>query len=290
MKMIKNPLEIYIKNLFFDINIIGGYLFNLEIRIDGYNKQIVANYEKYGHDTNWLFAGKSIIVCDLINLADNGYRKIYPSGLFQVRGKEYLEFAEKIKTRESLISIELAYENFERFLKKITSQYLSKNPQFIQNDKMEKYKETMNKKGDNYNNKNLEENMNGYLKSAYKGKNNKYLLKFIRNISKEFTLYEKNNTKTFNFACWFNVLSEVRHAVVHTNFIIEKQIFEKLIKEEKDTLNKSFPGKETSIGYELSIDIKNAEKTFELLLDYGYLIFKCLSSSANYKWEIFKDQ
>ncbi len=283
MKHCLNPLEEFIKEYFSRLNLINGYLFQVVNRMKSHVKRLTDFYSENGIDINSLFAGTSLVFSDLSEWPDDGWRKNYASGGFSVKGEDYLAFTEVLIQRESALSIALAYEALEVFLKRVCSKFILLNQEFINKEKyqkfLERYAECSTMELDYW----FE-----YLKLSYKGKNNKYLLKFIREASPRFEKLEIDNNRNLNLVDWMEVTSIVRHSIIHSNSVIKGEEVNKLTSGQKEVLKQYFPGESDKNGYAVKFDEKSANKQLVSLAEYGFLIFQCLSISGKYEWDIFE--
>jgi hypothetical protein len=278
-----NPLEQYIKEYYYNLNIIKGYLYQMKNRIESHKKRLTDFYDKNGIDINNLFTGTAIAFSDLSEWPEDGWRKNYISGAFSKRGEDYLVFTEKLIEREAALSIALGYETLETFLKRISSTFILHNEEFVNEQKYQKFKERYK-----YNSTSDLDYWNEYLKLSYKGKNNKYLLKFIREVSPQFEKLEKENNRILNLTEWFEVSSIVRHSIIHSNSTIKYQDFSGFTSTQMNILNEYFPGKVENDRFAISFNEKSANIQLVRLAEYGFLVFKCLSIAGNYKWDIFQ--
>ena len=279
-----NPLEELIEEYFTKLNIINGYFYQLEKRIESHRLKLTDFYSENAIDINRLFAGTSIAFSDLSEWPEDGWRKNYISGKFYVKGENYLTFAESLIQREAALSIALGYETLEAFLKIICSKFILLNQRVVNKQEYQKFK-------DRYNgNANSDiDYWNEYLRLSYKGKNNKYLLKFIREVSPQFEKLEKANNRLLSLSDWFEVSSVVRHSIIHSNSIIKEQQLCKLNNIQMNILNEYFPGTKDNGGYTIRLGSEHTKTQLVILAEYGFLIFKSLSMAGNYKWKIFRD-
>jgi hypothetical protein len=79
-------------------------------------------------------------------------------------------------------------------------------------------------------------------------------------------------TEGLNLRDWYKVISEVRHAVTHSDLLV------------KFLLQSIVAGKLNVEGYALAPSQKNAEKTIQLFAEYSFDIFKYFSIEGGHEW------
>ena len=282
---VENPLEELIGEYLFELNSINGYLYQVKNRIESHVKRLISFYEENGIKIDDLFTGTSLVIGDLSEFPPDGWRRNYITGKHSKKGNDYLSFSEDLIQREAILSIALGYERLETFLKKICSKFLLLNKEFINKDAYTSFIRRYN--GDKREDLQY---WHEYLKLSYKGKNNKYLLKFLREVNLDFKILETNNNRSLNLKEWFEVSSIVRHSIIHSNSLIDEKELTKLNVLQTNILKEYFPGEVHGHKYMIKLDYKSANTQLVRLAEYGFLVFKCLSITAKYKWEIFEYQ
>lgn len=262
------------------LNYYKGTLYYLESQLNKNRDRIKNNYSD--DHINKFFAGYRLAVSDLTESLDEGWRINYATpAAFSVSGKEYVEFVDKIIERESAWTVSQTYESYESFLKKILSVFLFHNKTFADPKKVSAF---INNKCPDFNIDNNVEKWTEYLNYSYRGKNNRKIFNLLRQINPELRDFEIQNNRSLNLIDWFEVYSEVRHAVTHSNFVVETNLSITY----KTILDLLFPGEQVKTGYQLKMSPKNVERNLEINVDYAFLIYKFLSISARYNYKVLR--
>jgi len=281
-----NPIQSPLDDLLLRLNMLNGLVFHLESylkNLRGLLKQAVA---KSNIDPSLIFAGTSLAIRDLTEWPENNWAVYYPSGKFFSQGEEeYLRRGDDSLCREVTWTISQAYEAFETFLKDIIATYV-----FIRKDQAD------TKKVENLDprlRKELLEPTNveywkEFIRKAYS--KNVDLLKFLRKIAPEIEEVEKQNNRNINLTEWYIVVTEVRHAATHSNMLIKSERMRSWSQKRHKLLNRFFPGSDTTGGYILNLNRKDAETNLVLFAEYAFGVFKCLSKLQHYEWNILRKQ
>ena len=101
--------------------------------------------------------------------------------------------------------------------------------------------------------------------------------KYIKTVTAEVHDLQVNNNRSINLEEWFEVASEVRHAITHNNFIIKGNKTKDWTSDRKKILTKYFYGSINEQGYHLALNSKNAQQNLIFFGEYAFGIFKCFS-------------
>ena len=209
--------------------------------------------------------------------------KYYSSGTFIAKGDDYFKLIKILLVREASWTISQAYEAFETFLKNTLILLLLENPELAEIKKIEKFK--LDKKRGN-----VEESdfsfWEEYLKYYYK--TNTLKLKFLRKICPGIYKSETKNNRAIDLNNWFAVVEEVRHSATHSNFIIKKNRMKNWTRAKNEMLKNNFHGRVPWYGYELNTTIGDAKFSLILFSEYSFQIYKFLSISKGYDWNILQ--
>jgi len=275
-----NPLYRPIKELLGTLNLLYGLIFILENRFANYRKQTIND----NVDLSKLFAGSSLAIRKLSEWPKDGYARYYPSGKFFVSGKNYLETLGQLIQRESAWTVAQGYERFESFLFGISAIFLVNNNGYAEKEKKKIIEKCKNKlKLSNFQLNNVQ-NWRLVLKKCY---SNKDILKSIRKWVPNFeNVVEKNNNRMINLIDWYRVVTEVRHATIHSNLIIKNKVLQKTLRsrERKALLKKYFTGEQSITGYKLTLCKEKAMLNLCIFAEYALEIFNNLSDKANYDY------
>ncbi len=116
----------------------------------------------------------------------------------------FLESIDRIRSKVALLLFSQIYELLESYLKDILVVFFERNPDFINKAKV--FKE-LNDEATN-----ASELVDRLSK---KGKNNRKILWSIRKLSKDYRQYETANIYNLPLHHWLDLISDVRHLVVH---------------------------------------------------------------------------
>ena len=283
MSQALNPLSTPIYDLFYHLNTLNGLLFTLENQLNKFEKLYRDSISKTSFDISRFFSGVSLVIRDLTEWPKDGWARYYPSGKFSSKGEEYFKIIRWLLARESAWTVSQAYEAFEKYLKDIISTLLLNNQDIAETKKVENFKSDQKSKDVSQSNIIF---WRRYLDYHYKKNTDK--LKFLRKICPDISKGETNNNRVIDLADWFIVVEEIRHSATHTNFILKKSRMKNWSKARREMLKKYFPGMLNEQGYRLNITRENAKFCLELFLEYSFQIFKFLSISRGYDWNILK--
>ncbi|VBB41798.1 hypothetical protein TRIP_B170100 [uncultured Desulfatiglans sp.] len=276
-----NPLNPPIYSLFYHLNTLNGLLFTLDNQLQIFEKQYRESISQSSIDISDIFAGCRLLIRDLTEWPGEGLVRYYPSGRFSSKGEEYFEVIKIILARESAWTIAQSLEAFERFLKDISVNMLLNQQSIAEPEKLHNFesdrKSNCLKKSDTI-------FWKAYFEYHYKTNRDK--LKFLRRICPDIGTAENNNNRVINLKDWFPVVEEVRHSATHSIFLIKKMRMKDWSKEKREILKKYFSGACTDEGYQLNISKENATFCLELFSEYSFQIYKYLSISNEYDWNI----
>ena len=278
-----NPFDEHLEKILAHLNFLNGLLHVLDNHLENLHNLYTQYFKQHELDENTLRTGYTLAIRDLTEWPADRWAVYYPSGNFILEGKEYINIIETFIHRESSWTISQAYEAFVTFLKDITACYLRIHK--INKDLVEA---------------NLR-NYNSYLRKHSKIISHTtfqywrvFLQRYYRNISSILELLrviapnikdaEQHNNRAIDLTTWFDVTSEVRHAVTHSNLIIKKDRMTNWEPGKKLLLTEYFHGAYTQKDYILHPEKKDAEECLTYFLEYAYTIYKELSTLNNYDW------
>jgi hypothetical protein len=113
-------------------------------------------------------------------------------------------------------------------------------------------------------------------------KNNRKYINSLRKLSNHYNQFESKNIWKINISIWFDLLSEVRHNIVHGRQIISPNL-EKFLKEHqrKKIFTSHFNKKTFNNENLIFLDWDKFHLNKGLLEDFGYYVFKSLSIDNN---------
>jgi len=215
-----NPFDEHLEKLLAHLNFLNGLLHVLDNHLENFHNLYNQYIEQHKLDENAFRTGYTLAIRDLTEWPANGWAVYYPSGNFILEGKEYINIKETFIHRESSWTISQAYETFETFLKDITACYLLIHK--IDNDLINVKIEIFNKYLKKQYKKISPDNFQYWRDFLQRNYNNSIkIFKLLRAISPNIKNAEKHNNRAIDLTKWFDVTSEVRHAVTHSNSIIK---------------------------------------------------------------------
>lgn len=223
--------------------------------------------------------GSILAISDLTGETDNGWEINFPLPTkgYWVTSKDYIEKNIDLIQVVSSTLFSQSYEALESYFKDILTQYFKNNCQIAF--------ETIGKINCVETKKHVD--WDKTVRKLKTGSNNAELLNIFRILSSEFSHAENINNKNLNLVKWYKVISICRHIITHSNSVISSDTFNLLDLEEKNILT-SFFDIESQYGGDrkLKLSSKQASELLELICEYGFLIFKCLSKTNNLDWKI----
>lgn len=278
-----NPLNTPLYDLFYHLNTLNGLLFTLDNQLSNFEKLYRESISKTSFDISIIFSGASLVIRDLTEWPNDGWARYYPSGKFSSKGEEYFGIIRVLLARESAWTVSQAYEAYETFLKDISATLLVENQQLAEAKKVEKFESDKNSN-------NLTRTDIAFWRTYvdYNYKTNTDKLKFLRKICPDISKGETQNNRVINLIDWFAVVEELRHSATHSNFIIKTGRMENWSKAKREILKKYFPGNNIAQGYQIDITTKDATFCLELFSEYSFQVYKVLSISRGYDWNILQ--
>lgn len=278
-----NPFNSPLYDLFYHLNTLNGLLFTLNNQLSNFEKLYRESISKTSFDIAIIFSGASLVIRDLTEWPKDGWAKYYPSGKFSSKGEEYFKLIRVLLARESAWTVSQAYEAYEKFLKDISATLVFENQKLADIKKVEKFE--LDKKSNNLSKTDIAF-WRKYIDYHYQTNTDK--LKFLRKICPDISKGETENNRVIDLTDWFVVVEELRHCATHSNFIIKTGRMNNWSKAEREILSEYFPGINIEQGYQLDITYNDAKFCLELFSEYSFQIYKFLSISRGYDWNILQ--
>jgi len=200
---------------------------------------------------------------------DGGNNLYWTGQHFSYKIKEDTLF---IESRECCFGIAQTYEIFESFLKRIVVELLENNYNYISLVTNDTNSNIISKES-------LIEIVNQFQK---KDKNNKKFLWLFRKISTFYKKHEKENICRYNMADWFDLVSEIRHAIIHNRQNLTDKVKISIKRNDNQAIFGRYFNEDLSIlsGF-LIIDILKTGEIIHLFNQFAHLIWKSLSLECN---------
>jgi hypothetical protein len=232
-------------------------------------------------------SGVSIPISDITGKTDKGWHLHYASGGFHVQDHEFLQTLDKIIRRNAAWTVSQTYERFEAFLYDISAHYLHVNQGDADKKEKEKFENNCKTGLPSPNSVNY---WKQFVRFCYRGKNNNKIFCLIRNLAPQLPIAEKKNNRGADLPLRYEFFSEVRHAVIHADFIVKDDRIARWSKEKQYRLLRLFPAnrENNKEGYRLAFTPKAAEEAIRYVAEYAFQTFKALSLSKGYEWNILE--
>jgi len=272
-----NPLEQPLRQLLRHLNVVYGILLHLEYQLECYAD---AMRDKFGGRTATatdVALYTQLIVDDLTH--PSGLFR-YSSGGFATEGEEYLEMSKRLISRNAAWAVVQGWERFDSFLLDTAATCLLLHPEKIERAVQEKFL-----KNNSASEFNTFDDLRFFVKQMYRGEK---LLSYLRRLAPFISSGEEDNYRKLDLACWYKTVAGVRHAVTHSNEVISLKTYEEVTSSGSEMLMRYFPGTLESIGYRLALPKSAAQRVLETFASYGFLVFKALSMTYDYEWDILK--
>ncbi len=173
------------------------------------------------------------------------------------------------------------WEAHESFLFNVLATYLQEHEADADAQKLTKYREKKKLRS-----LTKPEEWGDFVRSAYRGNDNKELLRCLRALAPHLREGETTNNLDIDLVAWYQALAKVRHAVTHSWFKILPGQLRDMSKTDKKVLAVFFPGLEIDEEYELRMGAEEASRVLTILAEHAFLVFKGLSLKAGYDWDV----
>jgi len=270
-------------DLFFDrANYLNGLLHHLDMQLRWFRDSIQADQQDL---VPQFAAGSSLVIRDLTEWPSHGWPVFYSSGAFGTSGQEFLDQVDVLTSREAAWATALGFEALETCVKGLLAAYLLTVPSAADPDVLNKEQKSLKKDGYHPGNP---EFWSMYVRRQYRSADT--ALAEIRRIAPQLEEAEQRNSYQRDLVSWFAVVSEVRHAVVHSNLTLATRRWASMPTDCQLLTEALFSGIHGPNGFELRPSVKQATQALRGLVEYGYAAFKALSIVGQTEWHIFPQQ
>lgn len=279
-----NYLTPSVIQLFKRVEYYKGYINHIEHDVKKYSQNLIEKLQTsnlFPEKTEIQIKGSRLVISDLTGETDQGWEINYPLPTegYKVSNIDYLEKNEQLIQVFSSTLFVQSYEALETYFKDILTLYFKKNIQLayetIGKINCVKEKDSIN--------------WEKTVRKIKQGTNNSELLNIFRTISPEFITSELKNNKGIDLSSWYKVISIARHSITHSNSIIKNDLYNQMNKVEHDILSNFFEVQKDDEGRRMIVlSAKQGSELLELICEYGFLIFKCMSIENDLDWKILK--
>lgn len=272
-----NYLKQSINNLLTRIEYYNGFIMHIDSDIRNYPEILIERLNKQNINPDFL-KGSRLIVSDLTGKEFN--RKEYsPTKGYVVTRENYKEINNRLIQFISSILVAQSYEALETFLKDIITQYFKNNNQIAF--------ETIGKANCIWNGNVVD--WENTVRKIRPSDNNSRLLNIVRMLSADFKNAEIDNNQNINLVNWFKAISIIRHAITHAESIIDIKNWNKLNDDEQEILKSYITLEDLNNSEKRMLINKNqAQELMTIMSNYAIQIFKWLSISRGFEWDLKK--
>lgn len=231
------------------------------------NNMMNATLKKYSNvPPEHLISASALIISDITGETDNGWELNFHTGVSKtVLAKEFNNEVSRLISIECCYVLAQSFEALEKLFKNFIYEKCKLDNLFFEVIKTEKF--------------------NPQDRSNYPGGDS--LLKLIRKATKEdFNKYSESNNYKLKFSVFWKTISELRHAITHSQNIIKN---EKIFKS-KDYTNiaRHFASFSpiTQNEVEIVLDYKKIDRLLKSIAEFAFQVFKILSKEKGFKWKM----
>ena len=263
-------------------NYLNGLLYHLEAQLELFRNSFRTNQQNV---IPYPGAFSSLLIRDLTERPSHGWQVPYQSGAFSTSGEAFLDLVDILLAREAAWATANGFEAFETCVKDLLVDYYLAVPSSVKADRLSKEEQNLKKKGLM---RGSREFWSTYVRRNFKSADK--ALDEIRRVARQLEEAEQHNSYRRDLIKWFTLVSEVRHAVVHSNLTIVKSRWDSLTSDPRFVPDVFFSGVLGTTGYELRPSVEQATNALTGLLEYGYAAFKALSIAGQTDWCVFPQQ
>lgn len=173
-------------------------------------------------------------------------------------------------SQQSCFAVSQAYEVFETYIIEILTEYLFKNQNNLLTVKFVNEKIIL-----------LRPTIRDMVKKNQKT-NNRGLLSIMRKLSPNFKEFEAKNIHEVNISNWFDLLSMIRHVLVHNRQIVSHRFLKYLQNSNANVMfDRHFKRKNVGGNVCVFLEKNNASDIIDWLSTFAHFIFKSLCIEAN---------
>ncbi len=178
-------------------------------------------------------------------------------------------------SQQCCFAVSQAYEVFESFLIELLTEFLFYNQQKLKEVKLAAGGIIL-----------IRETIRNMVKQNQKT-NNKGLLSMIRKLSPYFTNHEAHNIHNVNITQWFDLLSMIRHTLVHNRQIISHRLLKYLETNKANVMfDRHFQGKKIGDNVCIYLEKNVTSDIIDWLNTFAHFIFKSFSTEAKLSLDI----
>jgi hypothetical protein len=256
-----------LENYFDEINLINARLHLVTSGLTRFKDEMHEKKEEFA------FSSSSITTFRDLSIPPTQFNIFAPNFSYDLELGKLNDEIELVISRESCLIVSQAYEVFESYFIEIIKEYFFHNQSKLTILKVEDFSKIFTKP-----------DILKLVKSNQKT-DNRGLISIVRKISSYYEKYEVKNCFDINISHWFDLLSAVRHTIVHSRQKVTKGLlsyFEKHKNNKVDAIfSRHFEVKNVN---EVQVIFLTSNQGIDLITwlnSYAHFIFKCLSGAGN---------
>jgi hypothetical protein len=276
-----NPYLLPLKGIFSRVTLLNGLFFQLTTHLEHRAKQIEESLHTHSIRRRSLFSGSTLVLRDLTEWPQDKWARYYPAGTHARSGRHIVKCMREIIHLNAAWTVSQSFEAFETFAKDIAALYLKRNPSALGNNIW------IAKRRKNAPSQPTGKSIAAYkifIRETYRGTED--LMARLRSSWSGLRLSEQRNNRSVDLSAWLKVVSEVRHATVHTGAVILPKKHNVLGTNGGAILLLEFPGKLGPKGYKLMLTEHSSDNTLQRFAEYAFLVFKEASLNESLNWQV----
>ncbi len=204
-----------------------------------------------------------------LSLLQGGDNLFTPNYSYEMTVDTMANEIKDIISQQSCFAVSQAYEVFEGFLIELMTEYLLNNQNKLQLLKFSNGNLIL-----------LRETIREMVKKE-QGVNNKGLLAMVRKISFHFRTHEAKNIHDVNISQWFDLVTMIRHTLVHNRQIISSRLLKYIEKQKANQMfDRHFQRKRIDNKVCIYLEKNTASDIINWLNTFAHFIFVGLSKEA----------
>jgi len=190
---------------------------------------------------------------------------------------QYLLTLQEVVSKTACWTTSLSYEAFETYLFDAAAAYLHDNQSEADPKRMDRFKENSGRR-DVFS----LDFWNSFVREIYRGRENKEIRALHRALSPELSQIENWNNLRIDLNRWFRVVTELRHAITHSNFELKSARMQSWSDREWDLFEDFTATARRKTPCTVLMTAAHAQKITRLFGSYGLTIFNLLSRKKQY--------
>lgn len=272
------------------IGFLQGAIFHLKSDIKGFEESYKKTREASKNIDFRL--GTKLVISDVSGETDKGFLFFYPAfGGYTIKLSDYKKFNDRLINEFASFALLQSYEAFRSFLKKILADYYHQHKNEVFDHKLIREKRNilnwiLHRTRSKYDN--LTHDMIMTSLNRNPGKHDSQYFRYLRKISDHYRNFESTNNRDLDFREFHKVFALCRHAITHTNSILQepeiKDLSSKQVKILDFLADEKVPG-----GRKIFLNQEKTSKLLVAICEHAFLVYKSISLKEGFEWKILKN-